>query len=266
MRPVNCLIGGLSIGIAAVLAGAERISMPVALAIISGMLITAAANTINDYFDIDIDRINRPDRPLPAGELSPKTARCMAIFLFGCGVFFSIFINFYAILVTLLSTVLLIAYSAYLKRMLLWGNISVSLMTAIAFLYGALAAGRWQDGVIPAVFAFFFHLGREILKDLEDRIGDASADAQTFPLRFGLMPTLTLITAIYLVLISLTVVPFVIGHYGRAYLLTVLLGVDVVLLVVLAILWRKKDIANLSSLSNVLKADMLVGLIAIYLG
>jgi geranylgeranylglycerol-phosphate geranylgeranyltransferase len=227
---------------------------------------TAAANTINDYFDLDIDRINRPDRPLPAGQLSPHFAKMFAIILFGCGIFFSIFINIYAVIIAFLSAFLLVAYSARLKRTVLWGNATVSMMTAVAFVYGALAAGRWRDGLIPAVFAFLFHFGREILKDMEDVAGDASANAQTFPIRFGRLPALILITILYAILILFTLVPYQLDIYNFAYLLAVVIGVDCILAGVLFILWLRREKANLHFISHVLKADMVLGLVAIYIG
>ncbi|MFQ5628203.1 MAG: geranylgeranylglycerol-phosphate geranylgeranyltransferase [bacterium] len=265
-RPTNCFIGGLSIAVAAVIAGPVASWLPVAFAVLSGMLFTAAANTINDYFDIDIDRVNRPDRPLPSGLASLQFAKMLAIILFVCGIFFSIFINIFAICIAILSTILLISYSARLKRTVLWGNAAVSLMTAIAFIYGALAAGRWRDGLIPAVYAFLFHFGREILKDMEDVAGDAAAKVQTFPIRFGHLPALKIITSVYTVLATLTIIPYVLGIYNLAYLVTVIIGVDFVLAVVLALLWLQRERANLRLLSGILKADMIVGLLAVYIG
>lgn len=267
-RPANCLIGGLSILIAALITGpvpAAKV-LPVALAVLSGMLITAGANAINDWYDIEIDRINRPDRVLPQGHLTPRVALAFAIFSFVCGIFFSIFIHCSAIVIATASIVILIAYSAYLKRTVLWGNATVSLITALAFIYGASAAGPWQDGLIPAVFAFLFHFGREILKDIEDIAGDSAVSAVTLPIKYGTKPALVAMTVIYSVLVVVTFLPYLSGQYGAAYLFTVVIGVDLVLTATLIWLWVKAERANLRRINTLLKADMLVGLFAIYLG
>jgi geranylgeranylglycerol-phosphate geranylgeranyltransferase len=265
-RPVNCVIAGLSIWIAALLARPIVSPWPVLWAIISGTLITAAANVINDWFDIDIDRVNRPQRVLPAGELSRQFALWFAIILFVCGNFFSIFINKFAVLLAVGNSFLLIAYSAWFKRRVLWGNIIVSLVTGLAFIYGANATGRWSYGIIPAIFAFLFHFGREIIKDLEDVKGDAAANAATLPIRCGNRVAYTAVTAIYLVLIAATVIPYFMGIYNLTYLLLVIVGVDALLLVVLGVIWWRQEKSNWGALSVALKLDMLVGLAAIYLG
>lgn len=101
---------------------------------------------------------------------------------------------------------------------------------------------------------------------MEDTVGDASANAQTFPIRFGRLPALILITILYTALIVFTLVPYQLGIYNFAYLLAVVIGVDCILAGVLFILWFQRDNANLHLLSNVLKADMVLGLMAIYMG
>lgn len=266
IRPLNCTISALSILIAALLASPQWLTLKVLVAMLSTALITAGANTINDYFDVEIDRINRPQRPLPAQRLTPGFAKVFAIILFGCGVFFSIFINIFAIIIALTSSLLLFIYSAKLKQTVLWGNATVSFMGGLAFVYGALAAGRWSEGIIPASFAFLFHFGREILKDMEDMQGDAVCKARTLPVQHGYRTALAATTGIYSLLIGATILPYRLGIYGLAYFITVLLGVDFVLLVVLLILWADPGKHRVGSVNQILKADMLVGLLAIYLG
>ncbi len=266
IRPHNCLISGLSIWIAALLARPIHSHAAVGFAILSGMLLTAGANVINDWYDVDIDRINRPTRPLPSGRLSMKFALQFAIILFVCGVFFSIFIGKIAVIIAITSVFLLVGYSARYKRTVLWGNAIVSLMTALAFVYGALAAGNWKDGLIPATFAFLFHFGREIIKDLDDVAGDAAMSAMTLPIRYGSRIAYLWVTATYGLLILMTLVPYAARMYGRTYLITVVVGVDFVLLAVLIALWWKKEALNLRRINGILKVDMLVGLMAIYLG
>ncbi len=265
-RPANCAIGGLSIFIAAAIAVPHPIWPQVWFAALSGILITAAANVINDWFDVEIDRINRPDRVLPSEKLSLNAALWWSIILFAAGVFFSIFVTVLGTAIAALSSILLIFYSAKLKRTAFWGNLAVSLVTGAAFIYGASAAGDWRAGVIPAIFAALFHFGREVLKDLEDVAGDAALAAQTIPIRYGRRSAMIIITCVYILLIVTTIIPFATGIYNLNYLLVVLPGVGGVLLGVIFILWTQRENANLRLLSQILKADMLVGLLAIYLG
>ncbi len=266
-RPGNVLISGISIFVAAIIAGpVSEHALPVTYAVISGMLITAGANVINDWYDIDIDRVNRPERVLPSGRVRPQQALVFSIILFVSGIIFSIFISCAALVVAAITSFLLVIYSAALKKMLLWGNLCVAFLGGLAFIYGALAGGDAAAGVVPAVFAFLFHLGREILKDAEDVRGDAQADADTLPIRYGWLRTRRIVTAVFVALIAITIVPYAVGYYGLTYLLVVLPGVDGVLIIVLLYLWRRPEMPALRWVNIILKIDMLLGILAVYLG
>ncbi len=301
-RPLNVAITGLSILVAAALAtpvGVQpfQFTFVIGGAMLSGMLIAAGANVINDLCDVDIDRINRPQRVLPSGRLRPNAARAFTIFLLACGNFFSIFINAAATMIAVGSSMLLIVYSLRLKRQPLTGNLAVSTATALAFVYGALAAhlslaarsdvpegilgmnsmndlvtqasswnGNWRAGIFPAVFSFLFHFGREVIKDIEDRVGDQAMQARTLPLAYGMAAAQAAATIAFAALIVATLLPFCLGIYNTTYLWIVIGGVDLVLVAAIYVLWKNPDPRRLRQISAVLKADMLVGLAAIYFG
>jgi len=285
IRPLNVAIAGLSILVAAVLVQPFHFTPPIIWAIISGMLITAGANVINDLYDIEIDRINRPQRILPAGRLTPAAAKTFAIFLFACGIFFSIFINKTAMLIAVATSLLLLVYSWKLKRLPLSGNLAVSLATALAFIYAALAAesglsqmaidridatrtwvGDWRAGIFPAVFAFLLHFGREVIKDIEDQSGDRAAQARTLPLAYGLNAAQIAATIALVLLLIVTLIPAGLALYNQTYLWIILFGVDPVVIFAVYGLWKNPTPPRLRQISAALKADMLVGLAAIYFG
>lgn len=279
-RPLNVAIAGLSILLAAALVNAFIACRPVFCALLSGMCITAGANIVNDVWDLDIDRINKPERVLPAGRMSLRTAKRYAIFLFACGIFFSILINLPGMFIACGSTIVVIAYSVRLKRQPLTGNFAVSLTTALAFIYGALAAcpgahelpsfvfapDGWEAGIFPALLAFLFHFGREIIKDIEDQIGDRAGNARTLPLAYGLQAAQITATAAFVLLAGAVVVPFALGYYHQPYWWCVLAGIYPVLGYALFNVWRRPDVSHMRRTSHLLKADMLVGLLAIFLG
>lgn len=238
----------------------------IVLACVSGSLIMAGGNAINDYFDVEIDRVNKPFRPLPSSVLAAKGALSFAIILFALGVFLSIFIFPSAILVAVITSIGLFFYSAKLKQTVFLGNIAVSLFSASAFIYGGIAVGRWQEALVPAGFAFLFHLGREIIKDIEDQSADKTVSAQTLPLKFGTKTALKVTTVIFSSLILFTFFPYIFGVYGEAYFWVVLIGVDLVIVFALWFMWKHPSAETLRRISATLKADMPVGLFAIYLG
>jgi geranylgeranylglycerol-phosphate geranylgeranyltransferase len=265
-RPVNGLISFLSIGMGALVTGTLEPGSKVLLAAFSGTLVGSAGNAINDYCDVEIDRINKPRRPIPSGRVSREQALYFAMALFASGVGLAVGIGLEAILLAVGASLLLVAYSFWLKRTVLWGNLTVSTVTAAAFVYGGMAVGRIRAALIPAGFAFLFHLGREIVKDVEDLRGDSHVRARTLPVLFGVRAAQWGVTLVFALLIVATSLPYLYGIYSQRYFWIVLFGVDTVLLYCIIAFWRDVRPKRLAFMSNLLKADMLVGLLAIYLG
>jgi geranylgeranylglycerol-phosphate geranylgeranyltransferase len=265
-RPVNLLIAFLSVVIAAAVTGTIQPLERVILAAIAATLITIGANVINDYFDQAIDTINKPHRPIPAGIVSPSEALILSLAAFFAAWILAWSLGFAMFSVALIIGLLLIVYSWWLKRTIILGNLTVSIATATAFVFGGMAVGRPSETIFPASFAFLFHFGREILKDLEDVAGDQVNNAITFAVKFGRKASLTLVSFTFILLLVWTLIPYIVHAYGHFYLLIILLGVYPVIIYVLYTSWKYPDPAKLGYLSNLLKADMLVGLLAIYFG
>lgn len=265
-RPLNVLISMLSIWVAAIIASGFEFTIVLLLAIATAGLITAGANIINDIFDVEIDRINKPQRLIAAGAVPVSCAWFYFGFSYGAGLLIAWIAGIDLFLFACLFALLLYWYSARLKRVVLWGNAVVSLSTGFAFIYGAMAVNNWKAGIIPAVFALFFHFGREVIKDMQDVSGDSSEHAHTFPIRYGRKKSVLLVNIIFGVLIILTIIPYILHIYNATYLVVVIAGVDVVLLSVSIVLWLKYDPVFLGKISHLLKLDMFIGLLAIFLG
>ena len=266
MRPVNVIIASLSIFLAAFICGELTPLINVVFACVSGALITAAANAINDVFDISIDRINKPHRPLPTGIVSINEGWIFSMFCFAAGIAFSLPINRQAFLIASVISVLLYLYSAKFKRTVLVGNFIVSLATAMAFIYGAVAIGQFTNAIIPATFAFLMHLGREIIKDMEDIKGDRLHNAFTLPVKYGIHSAKWAVIVVFILLIATTFIPFLYGMYGLYYFVLVMLGVNSVLIYSIISISRISTSKNYRFLSALLKGDMIMGLFAIYAG
>jgi geranylgeranylglycerol-phosphate geranylgeranyltransferase len=265
-RPLNLFMAFVSIFIGGFVSGTIQPIMNLLLACFSGVLITAGANTINDYYDLEIDRINRPNRPLPAGLLCSKEAHVYSWILFSAGVVLSFFIHLGAFFIAIGAVIILYFYSARLKRTILLGNITVSFFLGIAFIYGGLAVGRIAAALIVGVFSFLYNLGREIMKDIEDIEGDRSQAVITFPIRYGIKKAFYLIMVIFILLIVFTIGTYCFQIFSLPYLIIVAIGVDGFLIYVMFSMWRFPDFRNLRRLSNFMKVSMLLGLLAVYVG
>jgi geranylgeranylglycerol-phosphate geranylgeranyltransferase len=237
----------------------------VLLAALSAALITIGANVINDYFDIEIDLINKPERPLAAGTVSKSNAILYFIFVYILAWNLALFINFWMFVIAFTTSVLLFLYSYHLKLTVLWGNLTVSLATAMAFIYGGLAVGHFKETIFPAAFAFLFHFGREVLKDIQDMEGDGKSGAITFPLKYGISKSIILIAIDFILLVFLTAIPYILAIYSIRYFLIICLGIYPILFFVLFKSKQDSKPKTLGYLSNLLKADMIIGLLAIYL-
>jgi len=235
------------------------------LAATSASFISAGGYSLNDYFDLEIDRINRPQRVLPKGEISSKKALFFSFSLFAFGLSLSFFLKPVSVAIAVVAIIFLTLYCAKFKPELLIGNVTVSLICALAFLYGGVFSDNPEISLIPAILAFLFHIGRELIKDMEDVVGDRALKSETFPIAFGIKISQFLVSAIFLVLIILTVFPYKLKIFSIYYLILVLI-MDFVLFYIILSLWNNPSKENLSSLSRLLKFEMLLGLLAIFAG
>ena len=266
LRPVNVAIVFVTIGVAGVLAKPAGWDWAwVFVASIAGALIAGGGNAINDVFDVKIDKINRPDRPLPRGALSLEDARKLWIYTSATGLILSLFLGFWNVLIALVWVGGLYGYSRSLKGTVLVGNVTVAFLTALAFPFGAIVAGRADLGLYPGIFAFLANLARELLKDVEDVDGDATVNAETLPVKHGPEAGLWAASIVIGVLMLATLIPFVAGIYDLRYLLGVLF-VNLGLAYVVVSMWYDPTLSNLKRLSLILKACMVGGLFAIFAG
>jgi geranylgeranylglycerol-phosphate geranylgeranyltransferase len=261
-RPINCVISFLSVLLGGWL-GTQTVSSALLLAAVSAALITGGGNVLNDLCGISEDRINKPQRPLPSGRVSTRSATILACLLLLCGLMVGFSLPAPAPIIVVFATICLILYNCWLKRVVLIGNLVVSGLGGLAFLYGGFVALSYPPSRWTAVFATLFHLGREILKDLEDLGGDQILSGSTVPLLWGKSAARTLITLVFSVLILLTPLPAIIDIYGSVYLAGVSI-LDLLLIYVILRLHRGACPATLTRLNHLLKASMILGLCAFF--
>ncbi len=261
IRPLNGVIAAVSVLIGAALTK-QGITQTVWLAIISCFLITGGGNAINDMVDKDIDRINRPERPIPSGRLSGKEVVILSLFLCILGIALAGLASFQLLKMAILVTILLFLYSFSLKRRGLRGNIAIAFLGGLPFIYGGISVKYITPTIIPFIFAFFLHLSRELVKDIEDMEGDRRY-ARTFPLVYGIKKTTKLVNTIAVILIAFTFFPYIAGIYGLPYLVAVLLLVNIPLAVLLYLINRNG--ISFSRASKLLKSTMLGGIVALLL-
>jgi geranylgeranylglycerol-phosphate geranylgeranyltransferase len=267
LRPINLLITFLVIIVACIISIKGDYSvLKVFFAGLTGALTVSAGNVINDYFDINIDKINRPHRILPKGELTLKEALGFYIFLFLVSLLLSIFISLIALLEVFFASALLFLYSYKIKKIPLLGNFVVAFLTGFAFIYGGMAVDNSKAAIIPALFALLINFIREIVKDMEDIEGDKQQGINSYPAIRGFKKAKMIIVFITSVLIILTAFPFINELYAIEYFIIVMVIVNPLLVYIVKSLFDDDSTKNLNKLSNLLKLNMVIGLTAIFLG
>jgi 4-hydroxybenzoate polyprenyltransferase len=157
---------------------------------VSTLFIAAAGYIINDYFDVKIDIVNKPERVIIGRYLKRRVAMGAHQFLNITGVFLGLLVSKWVFLVNVFSVTLLWFYSERFKRAPFIGNMVVSVLTALSLLVVSVVY-PWNRHLvfIYALFSFFITLVREIIKDMEDVRGDETHGCRTLPIVWGIRRT-----------------------------------------------------------------------------
>jgi geranylgeranylglycerol-phosphate geranylgeranyltransferase len=261
IRPANAVVAGLAAIVAYLIATGTLVYGVIPLMAVV-ILITAAGNVINDYFDAAIDAINRPGRPIPSGTVSRDAALVYAGVLFFLGILFAGFTSPLCLAIAMFNAILLVFYAAWLKSTPFFGNVTVSYLAASIFLFGsALAGGNRVLVMLPLVaITFLAMLSRELLKDAEDIDGDHAGGADTLPIRIGVRKT-TLIAFVFAVAaVATSMLPYF--WWGVWYLFGIAL-VDIIIIIAAGKALGCTDPAGVKAAgsTSLLKAGMFASLV-----
>lgn len=222
-RPRNMAISFIGVVTGALLVSTDvDVNAKVITAALSVMFILAGGNALNDYYDVDADRINRPKRPIPSGRVSKKEVRIFSAILFTAGIAAAFFINAYCLLLAIINSAVLVAYAMHSKNAFLASNIAVSYLSASVFVYGALSIYNTPSfnpigiGILSVLAAssFFMTLSREIVKDIEDLDGDRKTGASTLPIKIGLRKSMKIAVSIGVTSIAASLIPLLKNLHG----------------------------------------------------
>lgn len=153
----------------------------------STIIIAAAGYIINDYYDIKIDRVNKPQR-IVIGRLIKRRVALGAHFTLNfIGIGLGFWVSLKVGVINFIAGFLLWLYSNQLKRLPLVGNIAIAILTAMVVIVMAVYYEKQQLPLFTfATFAFFITIIREVIKDMEDVKGDASFGCKTLPIIWGI--------------------------------------------------------------------------------
>ncbi len=264
---VTTLIGYLAV---AVSLGKYGLSPAVPLSTV--VLVAAGGYAINDYFDVEVDLINKPYRPIPSGLVSRKEALVLSIILIVAGVSLATLSGPVSFIFASLNALLLVMYSYRIKELGILGNIVVSFEGAASIIYGGLALAEYEGALryvaftgIPALYAFLLLLSREIVKTIEDYIADAVRDVKSLPRVIGVNKSAIIAVVLLALVVALSPLPYLLVGYGTMYLILTSLTDIVIAYSMIKLVSRKYKIEPEKVASRVrayLKVAIFIGSLA----
>lgn len=238
IRPVNTIgtVGAVIVG-AAIVTGLNIFIFPVLYASLVSFLIVSGGFAINDYYDYKIDLTEKKHRPIPSGKVPPNNAKIIGYLLLSSGVLLAIAtLPILAIYIAGTSAFLLDFYSRVLKTQhTILGNFVTSYSTAITYVFGwscllsAISLEIFLTLFPMFIISLFVCLGREFIKSIQDVKGDSKYDIKNIAVRYGANNAAFLATAMIIVAIVISPLPFLFGIYGISYFILILI-VDILAL------------------------------------
>lgn len=216
-----------------------------ALSLITPIMISSASFAINDYFDVEVDRKNKKDRPLINGSLSPSTALHVTVIGILIGIISSALINPYCLVIAVIFGALALLYSYRLKDILLLGNMYIAVSMSIPFVFGSYVVNSslGLNIILISFMIFLSGVAREIHGTIRDYAGDVKIrKANTLPKVIGKKNSSVVAFVLYMLAIIISVylfayiVPF---KYRITYLLMIIVSDIMLVFVSFGYLYKK---------------------------
>lgn len=221
LRPELPFSAGVCVVMGQVLALGKFASVPeTVFGFLSVFFISASILVLNDYFDVETDKLNAPHRPIPSNMVTPSEALLLSIALMLSGLIFSYLISVTALLISIILFIIGSLYNRSYKKSGLPGNLMVSFSVGMTFIYGGASVGSplnnivWLFGLIAALI----DLGEEIAADAMDMQGDLLINSNSLAIKYGKTVALRISGYIFLFVILLTSVPFILRWLPAIYL------------------------------------------------
>jgi geranylgeranylglycerol-phosphate geranylgeranyltransferase len=271
IRPVNGLMMGLAVIVGASLVLAEPLTTELGVSLLlgfaTGFTLTAASMAINDYYDMEIDRINEPGRPLPEGVVKPNEALVFSAFLTAVGLAAAVRTSLSCLGLAAVAWVVAVSYNTKGKRTGLPGNFLVGACMAIPFFYGSLIVKDWLDptALLFAAMALLSGTGREVAKGIVDVEGDRSKGIRTVAISHGGRAAAILASFFFLSAVLLSSLP-VLLNLVRSWYVPFVVITDLGFIASSVLLVRNPSRANAKRIKNLVLVWMMLAMVSFFAG
>jgi len=242
IRPDISIAVGICVLVGEILAlGHIPIIKEALLGFFTAFFISASAMIVNDFFDLEVDKVNVPHRPLPMKILSKNELIFLAIVTTLTGFISAAFLGLIPLGISVVIWLIGFLYNYKLKETGLLGNMLVSTTVAGTFIFGGSVVGAPLKDILLtfSVMAFLFNLGSEIAMDAMDVKGDVKRNISTLAIVFGKNIALIISSVLYIGFILISFIPYVMGWVDQNYLIIVSL-IDIGLLYFVGRLLKSK--------------------------
>jgi geranylgeranylglycerol-phosphate geranylgeranyltransferase len=270
VRLPNCIMIGLAVVVGETIALGALPSASVALlGFLTASLLLAGAMVFNDIRDIQVDRVNSPDRPLPSGKVTIGEAYALSTILSVLAIVSSALLGIWTLATALVALVLMSYYSTRGKKTGLLGNAVVSFNVALPFLFGGLAVGG--TNLRPLLFIFFLlaflaNTSREVAKGIPDVEGDRVKGIKTVAVRSGVRSAARVTAALFVVAVLLSFVAPLLDHNVSVFYYPLVVIADLGFLYSSYRLLRDQTPKTVKSVKTQVLLWMLLGLVGFLMG
>lgn len=257
----NGIMGVIGVIVGAFIAsgtGITEYAFGIGLSCVIVFIFMAGGNALNDYIDREIDKTAHPDRPVPRGEISPRTALAAGIAMMIVSALLSLlYRDILSTGLVLIAAGLMVSYEVFLKQRGFAGNVTIAALTGMLFLVGGAICGNMYACVPVALMSFFANVGREISKDIEDEESDEGR--RTLPMAVGSRAAAGIASVFFIAGVVLSVWPIIEKTLNSFYMLVFL--PDAIFIYAAIIVFKNANRAQKSA-----KIAMLIALAAFIIG
>lgn len=251
--------------------------------VLATVLIAAGGYVINDVFDVDIDTVNKPSKVIIGNKISETQAYNLYKVLCVLGILSTLVLafmtkNFRLSTLPIIIMVILNFYAHTFKKQLIVGNFMIALCTGFTILLIGLFESSSNEGttndwyirsgiaiaaIVYSLFAFLTTFLREIIKDIEDQIGDEQYDARTIPIVFGIKGAkiAALILCFLLLVFLLSFIWFFPSINIKNVSIFIAIGLVLPLIVIIILIILAKNTKSYHFVSNLIKFFMCIGIV-----
>ena len=262
IRPINSFMIGLAVVVGIAIGSPDMLFSRLTIyGFITGFSISSYSMIINDIYDIEIDKVNQPERPLAKHIISINSALSLSLILLLIGLTSSLLISYYNIIITAIFSFLSWFYNIWGKKQGIIGNSIVASSMSIPFIFGGIITGNisllvWSISLI----AFLSGMGREIIKTIADIKGDKIKGIKSVSIQFGSRNAMLIACGFIIISILISFIPVYLNLI-QIYYIPLLILTDLILIYSVFLLSKNYSKSESLKVKKYILYAMLFGLI-----